>query len=74
MSECLSGWYRGVTCDHVYDDCPARQRGKPEMVRVGWWGDEQITSIPLDVHGTDVCGLCVRRHNRTTHREDRAYG
>jgi hypothetical protein len=63
---CRSPWFAGLTCDHLYADCPNRMRGETELRRVGWWdlgGDE------IDVHGTDVCGLCVHRHNRTHHEE-----
>ena len=29
MSEtCTSVWFAGLTCDHLYVDCPNRRRGK----------------------------------------------
>lgn len=51
-TDCTSEWYAGLTCDHLYADCPNRKRGEAELRRVGWWfkGDD------LRVHGTDVCG------------------
>ncbi len=68
MGDCTSRWYGGLTVDHLYDDCPNRQRGLPELTRCGW-GD--IGGEGIDPHGTDICGLCRHRHNQTHHREDR---
>lgn len=66
---CTSPWFAGLTCDHLYSDCPNRQRGLAELERCGWG---ELGGEGLDPHGTDVCGLCVHRHNRTTHQgEDR---
>lgn len=67
MSEvCTSAWFAGLTCDHLYANCPNRKRGEAELRRAGWWDLGGKTG--LRVHGSDVCGLCVHRHNRTEHK------
>lgn len=66
MSGCTSPWWPGLTCDHLYADCPSRRRGEAELRRVGWWF---AGKRPVDPHGTDICGLCLHRHNRTAHKE-----
>lgn len=53
----ISPWWLGTTSDHLFEQCPARQRSLPELRRCGWdkqgiWG--------LDPEGTDVCGICFR--------------
>lgn len=59
-AECWSG----VTVDHLYEDCPNRRRGEATMRRWGLWfkcvGE-------VDPHGTDLCGLCVHRYDRSAH-------
>lgn len=63
--ECAHKWFAGLTCDHLYADCPNRKRGEAELRRVGWWG---IGIGTVDPHSTDVCGLCLHRHNRSAHK------
>lgn len=63
---CVTQWFAGLTCDHIYADCPNRKRGLSELVRANW---DQVGGDDLDPHGTDVCGLCLHRHNRKTHKE-----
>lgn len=67
MSACVTPWYAGLTCDHIYADCPNRQRGLDELTRAGW---DDVGGDVLDPHGLEVCGLCRWRHNQTTHKED----
>lgn len=62
---CDSRWYAGLTCDHLYADCPNRTKAAVTLRRYHWWTLGGDTG--LDPHGTDVCGLCVHRHNRTEH-------
>lgn len=57
MSTWVAPWWMGITADHVYENCPARQRGVPELQRVGW---DRIGSGEINIDGTDVCGICVR--------------
>lgn len=66
MSDCTHPqWFLGLTCDHLYGDCPNRKRGEAELTRAGWWMQGRG---PIDPHGSDVCGLCLHRHNQTTHK------
>lgn len=65
-SDCVVPWFGGVTKDHLYDDCPSRKRGLPELERVGW---DRLGGDAIDPHGTDVCGLCLHRHNRKEHAD-----
>lgn len=67
MTDCVTTWHRGLACDHIYGNCPGLRRGEPELRRAGWW-DEEPRPRTLDPHGTDVCGLCLHRHNRAEHR------
>jgi hypothetical protein len=57
MTALVSPWWLGLTCDHVYEDCPVRHRSLPELERVGWSGPGRGG---LDVDGTGVCGWCRR--------------
>jgi len=67
MSACTGGpWFRGLTCDHLYRDCPSYQRGLPELTRFGW---DAIGGPAIDPHGTYMCGVCLHRHNRKHHKE-----
>ena len=66
MSECVSPWFAGLICDHLFDNCPNRARGEDELRRVGWWS---VGGDDIDPHGTDVCGLCLHRHNRAAHQD-----
>ena len=65
---CTTRWYAGLTCDHLYADCPNRTKAEKTLRWCGWWG---IGGPDIDPHDTDVCGLCVHRHNRTQHRATR---
>lgn len=67
MSECVTTWVGGLTCDHIYADCPNYRRGLPELAAYGW---DTLGGNGLDPHGTDVCGMCLHRHNRKYHRGD----
>lgn len=61
---CTMPWVSGLTVDHLYTNCPSRVRSLPELVRFGWdFGGDAI-----DPHGTDVCGLCLHRHNQRDHK------
>lgn len=64
MSECSVQWFGGATVDHIYENCPAYKRGRAAMEACGW---DRIGGDDLDPHGTDVCGLCLHRHNRADH-------
>lgn len=66
-SGCHSRWFAGLTCDHLYADCPNRQRGLTELARWAW---DEIGGPDIDPHGSDVCGMCLHRHNRSTHKGD----
>jgi hypothetical protein len=65
----VSPWYPGLTCDHLYDDCPSRQRGLPELRR---YDMDFVGAMGLDPLGTDVCGMCVHRWKREDRLEVRA--
>jgi hypothetical protein len=52
-----STWWLGLTVDHLYETCPGRTRGLPELRQAGWDGPGRGTVDPL---GTDVCGWCRR--------------
>lgn len=45
-------FFMGVGVDHLYADCPSLRGRKRKGVGT------------VDPHGTDICGLCVRRWNR----------
>lgn len=64
MTACTSPWFAGLTVDHLYADCPNRQRGLPELARFGW---DELGGGRIDPHGTDVCGMCRHRHDRAAH-------
>lgn len=64
MSGCTTPWFAGLTCDHLYADCPNRVRGIPELARWGW---DELGGEHIDPHSTDVCGMCRHRHNRSEH-------
>lgn len=67
--QCTLPWFGGLTVDHLYADCPSRMRGEKTLREFNWWG---LSGPALDPHGTDVCGLCVRRHNREQHPDEPA--
>lgn len=70
MSACASRWFAGLTCDHLYADCPNRTRAEKTLRWCGWWdvGSSDPTNT-VDPHATDICGLCVHRHNRSEHKK-----
>lgn len=68
MNTCQSPWFAGLICDHLYEDCPNRRRGERQLRLADWWS---LSGPSIDPHGTDVCGLCVHRHNQTMHKETR---
>lgn len=57
----LSPWFAGLTCDHLYADCPNRLRAEESLRLCGWW---DVAGGGLDPLGSDVCGLCVARWKR----------
>ena len=68
--DCSTDWYAGLTCDHLYPDCPNRKRGETSLRRCGWW---EVGGPRLDPHGSDICGLCLHRlqPRRSRRRSDR---
>lgn len=49
----------GLSADHLYDTCPARQRSLPELTRC--YGDAAGRLVgSVNPLGTDACGTCVR--------------
>ena len=54
-------WFAGLTCDHLYVDCPARTRAEKTLRWCGWW---EVGGQGLDPEGTDVCGICLHRWRR----------
>ncbi|MDQ3028617.1 MAG: hypothetical protein M3R09_01010 [Actinomycetota bacterium] len=50
-------WWLGLTSDHLYKDCPARQRSLPELARVGW---DKAGSGGISPADDEVCGWCRR--------------
>jgi len=58
--------YGGVTCDHLYRDCPSLQRslrsGKAQRDGAAWLG--MLLAGTVDPLGTDVCGMCRHRWQR----------
>ena len=70
MTTCTSPWFAGLTCDHLFADCPNRTRGEAELRRWGWWGvgtDHPRATPDIDPHGEFVCGMCLHRHNQREH-------
>lgn len=66
MADTVAPWWRGLTCDHIYERCPGRLRGLPELVMADWDGPGMGA---LDPDGGDVCGLCLhwwRARNRAS--------
>jgi hypothetical protein len=57
--DCTSRRWPGVVCDHLYRDC-RNLRGPARP-----W---EASCILIDPHGAFVCGMCLHRHNRTTHK------
>jgi hypothetical protein len=53
----VSPWWLGLTSDHVYENCPGRRRGLPELAKAGWDGPGRGS---LDPEAGDVCGWCLR--------------
>lgn len=49
--------YSGVTCDHLYPDCPAIDRWKTSPY--GSQGVGRLLKGLVDPEGTDICGLCL---------------
>jgi hypothetical protein len=77
MSDCTSPWFAGHTCDHLYADCPNRTRAEASLRRYGMWDVGTATSDfsgSIDPHGTDVCGVCLHRHNQREHNAKRLAG
>lgn len=67
MTAAVESWWMGLSVDHLYERCPARQRSLPELRNVGW-DSEKHTG--LDPDGGDVCGWCLRVwHARTDRME-----
>jgi hypothetical protein len=68
---CTSPWFAGLSCDHLFADCPNRMRAEKELRRAAWWstGSEGRFGADIDPHGTDICGMCLYRHDRTMHKE-----
>jgi hypothetical protein len=64
-SDCTSPWFAGLTCDHLFADCPNRMKAETTLRRAGWWS---TGSNRIDPHGTDVCGMCLYRHGRLMHK------
>ena len=50
-------WWKGLSSDHLYEECPALQRSERELKRHGLYG---VGVGRLDPEGGDVCGWCVR--------------
>jgi hypothetical protein len=53
----VTPWWMGISVDHMYEECPARQRSEPELKRTG---HQLVGSGWLDPEDTDVCGWCLR--------------
>jgi hypothetical protein len=54
-------WFRGLTSDHLYADCPSRIRSEKSLRLDGCW---DVGGDNIDPHGGDVCGMCVARYDR----------
>lgn len=67
LSECRVPWWLGLTCDHLYEDCPNRQRGLAELRKYDWDGQGRGLYDPHDPNDIDLCGMCRYRHNRKHH-------
>lgn len=61
----LHEWFAGLTCDHLYADCPSRTRAEASLRECGWWDVRNAGGWGVDPHGGDVCGLCVHRFDRS---------
>jgi hypothetical protein len=58
----VSPWYPGLTCDHIYDDCPNYRRALPTLRR---YGDDWVGGHPgVDPYDQDTCGMCAYRWKR----------
>ena len=66
VSGCDSPWFAGLSCDHLFADCQARSRASVTLEDWGWW---DVCGSSVDPHGSDVCGLCLLRHNRLSHQK-----
>lgn len=67
---CTSEWFAGHTCDHLYANCPNRTRAEDSLRRYGMWDVGSAASMfskGVNPHGSDICGLCLHRHNQTIH-------
>jgi hypothetical protein len=64
----VAPWYPGHTCDHIYDNCPNRQRGLAELQRydMDWVGG----SPGVDPYDQDTCGMCAHRWKRKNRAEE----
>ena len=52
MSECRTPWFAGLTCDHLYADCPNRTRAEATLRAWGWWNlGPGAIGAHLDPHG-----------------------
>ena len=61
MSATEHAWFAGLTCDHLYADCPNRTRAEVTLRRCGEW---DMHGVGIDPDGSDVCGMCVHRYRR----------
>jgi hypothetical protein len=51
--------FRGVTCDHLYQNCPGLNRSLSLAGERFLVGVRLISTV--DPLGTDICGWCVRK-------------
>ena len=51
--------WSGVTCDHLYPDCPAIARWRDSPFNQHGVG--RVLQGLVDPAGTDICGLCSQR-------------
>lgn len=56
-SSLVATWWKGANGDHLYENCPCRQRSLPELTRMGW--DRQGRG-EIDPTDATVCGWCSR--------------
>jgi hypothetical protein len=58
----ITPWYPGLTCDHIYDNCPNRQQGLRSDPDYPRW----IGTVGLDPLDPDTCSMCRHRWKRKT--------
>lgn len=58
--------FGGTTVDHLYANCPNLQRAKPDrsLIHGETWVGQRLKGT-VDPLGTDICGLCRHRYERT---------